>query len=361
MTAIAILTCRRFLRDRTNLFFVFVLPFMIILLVASSANSRDDSPLAVVGDSELIAAVTAQLDSTEIDVYATEDGALGAVRSDAAVGLLTSSDLDLLTLRTKPGRAADTRAEVEAAVSAINAQRSIEAAARANNVTSDQLEGALALEPADVETEHLTADEWGGLDTASATSMTQTVLFMFLAALTAASFLVEDRQLGTTTRLLATPTPPSHIVIGETLGRLLVTLLQAGLIMAVTWSLFGVGWGNPIVTVATITLFGLVATGCSVALGSLVNRTDATTAIGITAALTLAALGGAMAPVEVFPDTMQTIARAIPHFWAIEGLTTSMSGGTTTSAWRPVAVLAAMSVAVLTLATAIYRRRGLTP
>ena len=360
MVAIAVLTVRRFLRDRSNLFFVFVLPFMIILLVGSSAGSQGDEPVAVVGETQILDDITALLDPDDFELYPTEDEAIRAVQRDVASGLVTADTDHRLTLRTKPGRAVDIRAQLDAAIATVNSQRSINATATTNNATQAQLDRALALDTANIETEWLTADEWGGLDPATAASMTQTVLFMFLAALTAASFLVEDRQLGTTTRQLATPTPPSHIVIGTTLGRLLITLIQAALIIIVTWILFDIDWGNPVTTAAILALFGLVATGCSMLLGSLVNRTDAANAIGITAALTLAALGGAMAPVEVFPDTMQTIARATPHFWAIDGLQASISTGTITATWRPLAMLATIAAVVLTLATALFRRRGFT-
>ncbi|NND14614.1 MAG: ABC transporter permease, partial [Acidimicrobiia bacterium] len=40
---------------------------------------------------------------------------------------------------------------------------------------------------------------------------------------------------------------------------------------------------------------------------------------GVVAGLGLAALGGAMIPLEFFNDTMQTVAHFTPHAWALEG------------------------------------------
>jgi ABC-2 type transport system permease protein len=40
---------------------------------------------------------------------------------------------------------------------------------------------------------------------------------------------------------------------------------------------------------------------------------------GIMLGLVLAALGGSMMPIELFSDTMQTVAKFTPHAWANEG------------------------------------------
>ena len=79
--------------------------------------------------------------------------------------------------------------------------------------------------------------------------------------------------------------------------------------------------------------------------------------MGIMSGLVLAALGGAMAPVEIFPDPMQTLARFTPHFWAVEGLQTSLTGGGVGDSMQPIAILAAIATAVLVVSTWLYRRR----
>jgi ABC-2 type transport system permease protein len=41
--------------------------------------------------------------------------------------------------------------------------------------------------------------------------------------------------------------------------------------------------------------------------------------IGVLTGLGVAALGGCMVPIEVFPPAMQTIAKITPHAWAMDG------------------------------------------
>jgi ABC-2 type transport system permease protein len=134
-------------------------------------------------------------------------------------------------------------------------------------------------------------------------------------------------------------------------------MFQALLIVVLTAVAFGVGWGNPIITGAVLVLFGLIATGFGVLLGSALDSPEAANGVGIMSGLVLAALGGAMAPVEIFPAPMQTLARFTPHFWAIEGLQASLTEGDAGSLARPLVILAATAAGVLAVSTIFYRRR----
>jgi ABC-type multidrug transport system permease subunit len=64
-----------------------------------------------------------------------------------------------------------------------------------------------------------------------------------------------------------------------------------------------------------------------------------------------------MAPVEIFPEALQTVARLTPHFWAIDGLQSSLTGGTIGDTTVPLAVLATFAAVVLALSTVFYRLR----
>ncbi len=64
-----------------------------------------------------------------------------------------------------------------------------------------------------------------------------------------------------------------------------------------------------------------------------------------------------MAPVEIFPAPMQTLARFTPHFWAVEGLQSSVTEGDAGSVAQPLGILAAIAATVLVVSTALYRRR----
>jgi ABC-2 type transport system permease protein len=79
--------------------------------------------------------------------------------------------------------------------------------------------------------------------------------------------------------------------------------------------------------------------------------------MGVFLGLVLAALGGCMVPLEIFPPLMYWIAHLIPHAWAIEALTDSMATGAGPGqVATELSVLAAYGVALLAIATVLLRR-----
>lgn len=362
MLAVANVALRRFLRERSNLFFVFVLPFLIIFLVGYSAGSGASAPLAVVGaETELGAAVLEHLDADSFVRFTELDDALDAVGETSAAGVVIFPEdpTGSIEFRSRTGVGLDARAELDAAIAAENQQLVIERQALLVGVGPDEIAAARsASEPVPVITETSGQIVWGGLANIDAAALTQVILFMFLSALTASSFLVQDRDLGMATRKASAPISVRRLVAGETLGRLWIALFQAVLIVSVTGLLFDVGWGDPLATGAVLLLFGLVSTGTGILLGTASNNPEGANGAGVMIGLVLAALGGAMAPVEIFPSSMQDVARLTPHFWAIDGLQTSLTGGGVADIGGPVAVLVVYAAGILAISTVLYRRRA---
>ncbi|MEX1271170.1 MAG: ABC transporter permease, partial [Acidimicrobiia bacterium] len=146
----------------------------------------------------------------------------------------------------------------------------------------------------------------------------QLVLFMFLTGLTGSAALIQSRQLGVSRRMLGTPTSARTIIVGETLARFAVVLVQGLYILFVTLIVFGVDWGDPLGAAAIMTLFGLVGAGAAMLMGSVFQNDQQAGGVGVMLGLGLAALGGAMVPIEVMPAGMQNVARFTPHAWAID-------------------------------------------
>ena len=84
------------------------------------------------------------------------------------------------------------------------------------------------------------------------------ILFVFLTSLSASAMLIETRRSGVTRRMLASPTSVRTILVGETLGRYAIALVQGLMIVAGTVLLFQVDWGNPLTTGLVVVLFALV-------------------------------------------------------------------------------------------------------
>lgn len=93
------------------------------------------------------------------------------------------------------------------------------------------------------------------------------------------------------------------------------------------------------------------AAGAAMCFGTLFSNPDQAAGIGTIAALGHAAVGGAMVPIELFSDTLASVARVTPHFWAIDAFAELIRrDGTILDIGPQLGVLTAFAGALLLLA-----------
>ena len=337
--AIAATELRRLVRWRANLFFLFILPMLIILLLGAAFGGASARIGVVGGDSRLGGDLVRTMDAQKnvaVSSYAAAselEDAVARGRIDAGIVLPADAD-DALRAGGKVriryvGRpdssATDLRATVEGAV--LGQENIVLGAAQLLRTRGFSFDRALArAESSAASVPRVTSsvvepngdpypEQTGQFEEGAST---QLFLFIFLTSLNGAIWLVETRRLGIARRMLATPTAPRTILAGTLLGRLAIALLQALIIVAGSTLFFGVGWGDPLGAAAVILAFCLVGTGAGMLLGSLVSTEQQAGPAAFILGLGLAALGGSMVPLEVFPPVARTIADFTPHAWANE-------------------------------------------
>ena len=120
--------------------------------------------------------------------------------------------------------------------------------------------------------------------------------------------------------------------------------------------------------VAMRATFAAEVAGCQVeigaagamVMGALFSKDQQAGSVGVLLGLGLAALGGAMAPIEIFPESMKMIAKFTPHYWALDGFAELVRrDGTILDIGQQLGVLFAFA-AVLMLFGAWRLRRVLT-
>jgi ABC-2 type transport system permease protein len=371
----------RQVRDRSDLFFVFVLPTIIIVALGLQFGGPGRARIGVVvppGDASadaLVAALSADATGFEIRPAADEAALRGDVeRGRVEAGLVIPDGFSAalsgggtVTLRylgTTDALASGLRAPIDAAVARLGATTT--AARIAVSIGLAAWPAALAAAQHDlpdvpgvsVSVSRIgEAGLFAGFSQFTFGASTQLILFMFLTSLTAAGRLVFTKQIGVSRRMLSTPTSAWAIVAGEALGRYLIAMFQAVYIVAVTALAFGVSWGDPLAAGALIGLFGLVSAGAAMLVGALSRNADQAASLGVFAGLALAALGGCMIPWQTMPPAMQSIARLVPHSWAVLGLQSLIrDGGGIASVLPNLAVLAAFGVVLMALAGWRFRR-----
>jgi ABC-2 type transport system permease protein len=178
----------------------------------------------------------------------------------------------------------------------------------------------------------------------------QLILFVFLTSLAGSAALIQTRRLGVSRRMVSTPTSIRQILLGETGGRFAVAMIQGLFIMIGAAVAFEVRWGDLFAAAALLIMIALVGAGAGMLMGSLFDNDQQAGSMGVFLGLGLAALGGCMVPLEIFPDTMVTIAHFTPHAWGLDGFAELIRrGGTITSIATELAVLAGFAVALLAL------------
>jgi ABC-2 type transport system permease protein len=160
------------------------------------------------------------------------------------------------------------------------------------------------------------AREFAGLGQFDLGASSQLFLFTFLTALSAGAALIQTRELGVARRMLSTPTSAGTILAGQATGRIAVAIFQATYLVLATWLLFRVDWGDPLATGVVVLLFCVLSGAAGMLVGATFRNDSQAGGVGIGLGLGLAALGGSMVPLEIFPEGMSTVAFVTPHAWA---------------------------------------------
>jgi ABC-2 type transport system permease protein len=374
LLAIAASGVRRMFRDRTNYFFVFILPLGIIVIIGSMFGSGFRPTIGVVAPEAGVGAALAERigDIEDVDVVRYDDFdelVVAVERSTVQAGVSVDEDFSDAIRSGNPGRVEylarpdSAGPQLQALVSAVVTEYSYDviAARVAGGDLEDGISAAVArrsgIPTVDVRVsstgEAVFDPSLGQFDLGASS---QLVLFMFLTGLTGSAALIQSRQLGVSRRMLGTPTSARTIIVGETLGRFAVVLVQGLYILFVTLIVFGVNWGDPLGAAAIMTLFGLVGAGAAMLMGSVFQNDQQAGGVGVMLGLGLAALGGAMVPIEVMPSGMQNVARLTPHAWAIDAFGELVrEDGTIVDIAPQLGVLAAFAGALLLLAAWRFR------
>lgn len=366
---------KRMIRERSNIFFVFIFPIALVLLIGVQfgsgfapvigVNQAGEDPIS----DQVVAALEAD-DSVEVSQFEeTEDLVTAVERGTVQAGLLlpdgmqagaeAGETLEIGLISRPDGSGTQLQSVIGSAISQVMTPvGAAQFAVAETNATFSESMGVAAelsgqLQPIDVAVTALGQATFptslGQFDLGASS---QLVLFVFLTALAGSSALILTRQLGISRRMLSTPTPIRSIILGESLGRFGTALIQGLYIMVLTLVIFQVNWGDPIGAVLILLFLAAVGAGAGMLMGATFRNDQQAAGVGVMVALGLAALGGAMFPLDLFSPTMQRVAHITPHAWALDGYAELVRrGGSTLDILPELGVLAAYAAVLLLLAS----------
>ncbi|MGN9836986.1 ABC transporter permease [Nonomuraea sp. H19] len=371
LSALVAANLRRQGRDRIGLFFIVILPFIIIAVVglALGGHAGDAQRLrlglvvegAGAGSSQLVARFAEHPELAVVRVPDVAELRRQIGQGSLVAGLVVPEGADDRAMRLPfylvdgSGEAAVVRNNVHAVLGRHGALAGAERMAEQLDAAPAQVDAVVA------ETDPIFSDVRvvPGAETLrlgfAYTAPANLVLFTFINSVAVAGALVETRRLGISRRSLAAPVRPGLLLAGEVLSRYVIALLQALLVVVVTALLFGVEWGPPAGVLLVVAAFCLVSTGVAMLVGGLARTGIQAAALGPPIGIVLGMLGGCMWPLLIVPSALRTAGHAFPHAWAMDALLALPQRGLD-GVITPVAVLLAMGIAITSVSLYLFRR-----
>ena len=369
---------RRFLRDRSNIFFVFIFPLLLVVVIgAQFGSSATTGRVSIAGeDGPLRQAVVTELEASQTTVaFGDWDDIVEEVsRGRTTVGLrfpdgsnaafAAGQPAELEMLPSSQSASIAVQQVVRAAVDKVQLDRAQIAALVTRGVTQQAAEGAVATArtqvtapTVQVEDVDELAQEFSGLGQFDLGASSMVLLFTFLSSLAGSATLIQARRQGVIARALAAPVSNTQVLLGQAGGRFTIALFQAVYIVVATGLLFGVDWGSPWLTALVLVAFSAVSAGAAMVLGSLIDNEGAASGIGVGLGLVMAGLGGGMVPLELFSDTLRTVSKLTPHAWAYEAFAEiQRHDGTLVDILPQLTALTVMAVVALVVGAWLLRR-----
>ncbi len=381
---IAYLNLRRLLKDRLSLFFVFLFPVILTLVIGVAifdAGGSGGFRLGVVDErsgalgSSLVAQIS-KAKGLRVELFDSAVDLRKAVRRetilagvivpagyDAALRSGVDAHIEFLTAR--PQGAPSIRARVDAIVAAQGSE--VKAALITQETTGGDFNGHLLRagrlskedEGVQVKSKQVGSSTSALPSGFSYPAAANLLLFVFITTLVDAGRIIENRRQGISRRMLATPTTARTILLGEALSRLLIAIFQGMFIYAMAALVFGVRWGAPLGVAAVIVVFALAATGASMLLGTTFRTAEQAASIGPPLGIALGMLGGCMWPLEIVGPTMRTVGHITPHAWAMDAFIGLIARGHTLADILPQAAAIAGIAALLLLVSTHRLRRAI--
>jgi ABC-2 type transport system permease protein len=186
---------------------------------------------------------------------------------------------------------------------------------------------------------------------------------LFFIAMQLAANVVDERQQGTSARLLAAPLPRWAVLGAKLSAFALVNVIQVVVLFLVgIWvlPLFGAPGmtlgAHPLGLVVVTLAIALAANSLGLLLATLTRTRAQAAGLGSMLVITLAMLGGVMVPRYVMPDFMQKLGWISPHTWGLMAYQDVLIRGADIPAILPqVGILLAFAAAFFSLALWRFR------
>jgi ABC-2 type transport system permease protein len=186
------------------------------------------------------------------------------------------------------------------------------------------------------------------------------LIMMLICAMMTSISIVREKEMGTMELLLASPVRPVFVILSKVVPYFVLSVVNLATILALSVFVLDVSIaGSLFWLVAVSLLFIFVALALGILISSIV-RTQVAAMLGSGLALMMPTvlLSGMIFPVESMPAPLQWISALIPARWYIDLVKRIMIQGVDiTQVGKPIAVLAVMAVALISISLRKFKNR----
>ena len=148
----------------------------------------------------------------------------------------------------------------------------------------------------------------------------QMITWVFIPLIGLSAMFASERERGTLSRLLVTPTSKAIFIGSTVIGQVLTAVLQMTILIGFGALVLNVNWGDAPLAVALVILSSaLAAAALGVMLGTFVKTEGQGNGLSIMIGMVMAMMGGCWYPIELFPQAIRSAVRILPTTWAMQG------------------------------------------
>ncbi|MCX8023975.1 MAG: ABC transporter permease [Thermanaerothrix sp.] len=179
----------------------------------------------------------------------------------------------------------------------------------------------------------------------------QLITWVFIPLFGISALLAYERNTGTLSRIMTTPTSRAIFLVGTIGGQVLMALVQMGLLVGFGVLVLRLPWARDLVALVLLLLTSALAAGAiGVFMGTWVRNEAQANSLSILMGMVMALLGGCWYPLEFFPAPVKTVVHVLPTTWALESMINYLMRGSTLQDLFPqLAVLTGFAVVFFVL------------
>ena len=228
---------------------------------------------------------------------------------------------------------------------------------QAAQITSEGFGVSEPLPPITIQREQNAAGEEQRFDPLAYFATGMAVFFLMYTVTIGGRSILAERDAGTLTRMLASPTTTAQVLGGKVLGVFLAGLFQVTILIVASSMLFDLQWGTPAGVAALVIAVVAAATGWGILLAASSKSPGQVAGLGTAMMLIFGMLGGTFISTSAFSGFVSGLSRLTPHSWALDGFVELASGRGLADILVPVLALLAMAAILFSLSVLVFRRR----